>query len=59
MDLNVPGDNMECKISTVISTDFLLVYQSKYYLQVYLDNCAYRIIDKEMINYLDENLFED
>ena len=57
-DLNVPGDNMECKISTVIS-DFLLVYQSKYYLQVYLDNCAYRIIDKQMIDYLDENLFED
>ena len=32
--------------------------KSKYYLQVYLDNCAYKIIIKRMIDYLDDNIFE-
>ena len=27
-------------------------------MQVYLDNCAYEIVDKQIANYLDENLFE-
>ena len=26
--------------------------------QVYLDNCAYKIVDSQMIDYLDDNLFE-
>ena len=34
----------------------LLTYENKYYLQVYLDNCAYKIANKQMTNYLDENL---
>ena len=28
---------------------FVLVYENKYYLQVHLDNCAYKIIDKQMM----------
>ena len=43
---------------TVISIDSLLVYKKKYYLHVYLDNCAYRIANKQMTHYLDDNLFE-
>ena len=50
---------MECESFTVISIDSLLVYKQKYYLQVYLDNCAYKIVNKQMADYLDENLFED
>ena len=42
-----------------ISIDSLLVYDSKYYLQVYLNNCAYKIVNKQRTDYLDENLFED
>ena len=38
--LNVPEDDMECESFAVISIDSLLVYENKYYLQVYLDNCA-------------------
>ena len=49
---------MECETFTVISIDSLLVYKNKYYLQVYLDNFACKIIDKPMIDYLDENAFE-
>ena len=45
-----------CRI-TVISTDFLLVFEKKYYLQVYLDNCGYKMIDKQMIDYLNVNRF--
>ena len=51
--LNVLEDNIGCESFTVISIDFLLVYENKCYLQIYLHNCAYKIIDKQMINYLD------
>ena len=56
---NVPEDDIEHESFRVISIDFLLVCQSKYYLKVYLDYCAHKITDKQMIHYLDENLFED
>ena len=36
----------------------LLVYGNKYYLEVYLVNCAYKILDKQIIDYLDQNVFE-
>ena len=26
--------------------------------KVYLNNCAYKILDKQMIDYFDDNLFE-
>ena len=45
--LNVPEDNTECESFTVISIDSLLVYDEKYYLKVYLDNCAYKIVNKQ------------
>ena len=47
--LNVPEDDLECESFTVISTDSLIVYDKKYYLQLYLDNCAYKIINKGQI----------
>ena len=58
-DLNVPEDDIECEFFTVISIDSLLVYNEEYYLQVFLDNCAYKIINKQMKDYFDENLFEE
>ena len=51
--------NIKSKSFTVIFIDSLHVYENKYYLQVYLDNCAYKIVNKQMTNYLDENIFED
>ena len=54
----MPEDYIECKSFTVISIDSLLVCENKYYLQVYLDNCANKIIDKQMIYYLVDNFFE-
>ena len=57
--LNVLEFDMECESFTVISIDSLLVYENKYYLQVYLDNCADKIVNKQMTDKLDENLFED
>ena len=41
-------DNRECETFTNISFDF--------YTQLYLGHCAYNIIDKRMIDYLDKNL---
>ena len=58
-DSNVPEDDIEYKCFTVISIVSLLVYDKKYYLRVYLDNYAYKILKKQMTDYLDKNLFED
>ena len=41
-----------------ISIESLLVYENKYYLQVYLDNCAYKNISTEMVHDLADNIFE-
>ena len=49
----------ECEYFTVTSIDSLLVYKNKYYQQIYLDNCAYKIENKQMADYLDDNIFED
>ena len=57
--LNVPGDYIECESFTVISINSLLAFDEKYYLQVDLDNCAYKIINKQLTDYLDEHVFED
>ena len=39
--LNVLEDDMECESFTVISINFLLAFKNRYYMQVYLGNCAY------------------
>ena len=58
-EIDVPEDGVECKSFTVISIDSLLVYDNnKYDLQIYLDNCAYKISENPMTDYLDDNLFE-
>ena len=48
--LKAPEDDIECESFTAISTDSLLVYDNKYYLQEYLGNCAYKIVNKQMID---------
>ena len=55
----MPEDDIECESFTVISIDYLLVYDEKYYLQIYLENFVYKIMNKQITDYLDENLFED
>ena len=55
----MPEDDIQCESFTVISIDSLLVHDEKYYLQVYLDNCDYKIVNKEMADYLDQDFFED
>ena len=54
----MPEDDRDWESFTFNSIDSLLVYDEKY-LQVYLDNCVYKIVNQQMTNYLDENLFED
>ena len=56
---NVPEDDIECESFIVISIDYLFVYENRYYLQVYLDNGAYKIVNKQMTDYLEKNIFED
>ena len=56
--LNVSEDGVECKSFKIISIDSLLIYENKYYIQVYLDNCAYGTVNTQMMDYLAQNLFE-
>ena len=53
--LNVSDDGVEYHPFTVISTDILHVYKNKYFLKVYSDNFAYKVVDKQMTDYLHEN----
>ena len=55
----MPEDYIENESVRVISIDSFVLYKNKYHLQVYLHNCAYKIANKQMIEYLDDNLFED
>ena len=50
--LNVPKDGVECKSFIIISIYSLLVYENKFYLQEYLDNCTSKTVNKRMIDYL-------
>ena len=42
----------------MVYKNILLVNENKYYLQVYLDDCAYKIVNTQMLGYLDDSLFE-
>ena len=53
--LNVPEDGATF---TNIFIDFLRVYDNTYYAQIILESCAYKIANKQVIDYLDDNLFE-
>ena len=57
--LNVLEDDIECEYFTVVSIDSLLAYENKYYLRVYLDNCTYKIVNKQLTDFLHESVFED
>ena len=50
--LNVPEDGIEFESFTVISIDSLLAYENKFYLQVYLDNRAYKFANKQITDIL-------
>ena len=54
--LNVTEDGVEYKSFTVNYIDSLPVHENKYCLQVHLDNFACKIIEKQMIDYLDHSL---
>ena len=41
-------NDIECESFTVTSTDSLVVYESKYNLQVYLDNFTCSIVNKQV-----------
>ena len=56
--LNVQEDDIECEYFTIISIDLLLIWENKYFLQVYLDKCAYKIIEKQITDYVGDNPFE-
>ena len=52
--LNMSENGPEWESFTLISINSLLVYENKYYLEGYLGNCANKIVEREMIDYLDD-----
>ena len=44
----MPEEGAECESSTIISIDSLLGYDKICYLQVYLDKCAYEIVNTQI-----------
>ena len=54
---DVSDNGVESQFLTVISIDYLRVYGNKHCLQVHLDNYAHKIMDKKIIDYLDDDLF--
>ena len=56
--LNVWKGEVECEFFVIICFYFLLVYENMYYLQVYLDDCAYKMANMQMIDSLHDNLFK-
>ena len=54
----MPEYKIQCKAFTVISIHYLLVYENKYYLQVYLDNFTDKTPKKPITYYFDDNLFD-
>ena len=56
--LNMQGDGVEWESFTIISIDSIHVYENKCNLEVYLDNCAYKIVGKQIIDYLHDHRFD-
>ena len=52
--LNMPEDGVWFESFLIISIDSI----TKYHTQKYYDNCAYKIIGKWMIDYLDDKPFQ-
>ena len=51
-------DGVECESLLQSFLSIIYLFMKKYYLQVYLRNCAYKIVDTQMVDYLDDILFE-
>ena len=56
--LNVLENDIKSESFTVIWISSIFKYRNKYCLKVYLDICVYKTRNKQMIYYLDGNLFE-
>ena len=57
----MPEEDIGSEYCTVLYSDFYWLFaciRKKNYLQVNLDNCAYKIANKQMTDHLDDNLFE-
>ena len=53
--LNVPQGGIEFEYFTVISTDSLLLYENKYFLQIYSEIMLMKLLK---VDYLGDNPFE-
>ena len=56
--LNAPEEGIKCSSFKIVSIDSLLVYESNYFLQVYLDSYTYKIVNTQLVNYFGDCLFE-
>lgn len=53
--LNVLDDNLDSETFTIISIALLVFHEKKDCVQVYLHNCACKIVGIQMMDYLDDD----
>ena len=52
----IPKERIECKCIPCISVDSILKIEKKYYLQVYLEQCKYKVKQRKIKNFIDYDL---
>ena len=58
-DDTIPEERMECKCISCISVDSVLKTEKKYYSQVYLEQCKYKVKERKIKNLIDYDLDSD
>ena len=55
----IPEERIECKCIPCISVDSVLKIEKKYYPQVYLEQCKYKVKERKIKNFIDYDLDSD
>ena len=55
----MPEERIECKCISCISVDSTMKIEKKYYPQVYLEQCKYKVKERKIRNFIDYDLDSD
>ena len=55
----IPEERIECVCIPCISVDYVLKAEKKYYPQVYLEQCKYKVKERKIKNFIDYDLDSD
>ena len=55
----IPGEKVECEYISCISVDSVVKIEKKYYPQVYLEQCTYKVKERKIKSLIDYDLDTD